>query len=184
MYGNLGRRLWTNHHAPIQVKSQIYRATMPAALLYDAEAWTAYSVQADKLQACVMRHLRSIMGIFWRDNISNDEVLKRAGMPSLKAILIQMNLRWLGHVERMDHECLPRQVFYSQLKEGKRNQGSPRLSIQNAVKKNMKKLNVDRSSWQEMAESRDGWRCLIRPTWGQSLLNRQAVMMMSDLWVS
>ena len=40
---------------------------------------------------------------FWtRIKITNVEVLKRAGLPSLKSILIQMNLRWLGHVERMD----------------------------------------------------------------------------------
>ena len=57
----------------------------------------------------------------------NVEVLKRAGLPSLKAILIQMNLKWLGHVERMDHNRLPRQLLYSQLKEGRRNQGTPRL---------------------------------------------------------
>ena len=88
---------------------------MPAALLYDTEAWTVYCVQDDRRQAYVMQHLRSIMGISWREKISNDEVLKRAGLPSLKAILIQMNPRWLGHVERMDHERLPRQLFYSQL---------------------------------------------------------------------
>ena len=107
MYGYLWRRLWTNHHVPIRVKCQVYRATV----LYGAEAWTVYCVQADRLQAYVMRHLRSIMGIFGRDKISNDEVLKRAGLPSLKAILIRMKLRWLGHAERMDHEPLPRQLY-------------------------------------------------------------------------
>ena len=75
---------------------------MLAALLYGAEAWTVYYVQADRLQAYVMQHLKSIMGISWRDKISNDKVLNRAGLPSLKAILVQVNLRWLGHVEKMD----------------------------------------------------------------------------------
>ena len=40
-----------------------------AALLYGAETWTVYSVQTDRLQVYVMRHLRSIMGISWRDKI-------------------------------------------------------------------------------------------------------------------
>ena len=163
VYGNLRSRLWTNRHVPIQVKCQVYRATVLAALLYGAEAWTVYSVQADRLQAYVMRHLRSIMGISWRDKIRNEEVLKRAGLPPLKSILIQMNLRWLGHVERMDHERLPRQLLYSQLQEGKRNQGRPRLRFKDTIKRNMKKLDIDRSTWQKMASSRDGWRRLIRP---------------------
>ena len=118
MYRNLGRRLWTSHHVPIRVKCEVYIATVLAALLYDAETWTVYGMQFDRLQAYVMRHLRSIMGISWREKISNDKVLKRAGLPSLKVILIQMNLQWLGHVERMDHERLSRQLLYSQLKEG------------------------------------------------------------------
>ena len=76
---------------PCDSKSQW--TTVLAALLYGAEVLTVYSVQADRLIAYVMRHLRSKMGISWKNKISNDKVLKRAGLPSLKAILIQMNLR-------------------------------------------------------------------------------------------
>lgn len=163
VYGNLRERLWSNHHVSIKVKCQVYRATVLAALLYGAEAWAVYSVQTDRLQAYVMRHLRSIMGVSWRDRIPNEEILKRAGIPSLKAILIQMNLRWLGHVERMDHSRLPRQLLYSQLKEGKRNQGRPRLRFKDTVKRNLKKLDLGVNQWQELARNRDCWRCKIRP---------------------
>ena len=45
-----------------------------AALLYGDETWTVYSVQTDRLQANVMRHLRSIIGISWTDKITNVEV--------------------------------------------------------------------------------------------------------------
>ena len=53
------------------------------------------------------------MNISWKDKITNIEVLKRAGLPSLESMLIQTNLRWLGHVERMDNQRLPRQLLYS-----------------------------------------------------------------------
>ena len=52
------------------------------------------------------------MNISWEDKITNREVLDRAGQPSMEIILIQMNLRWLGHVERMDHQRLPKQLLY------------------------------------------------------------------------
>ena len=76
-----------------------------------------------KLQAYMMRHLREIMNISWKDKITNKVILEKAGLPPMADILIQMNLRWLGHVERMDFARLPRQLLYSQLRDGKRNQG-------------------------------------------------------------
>ena len=158
--------------------SQVYRATVLAALLYGAETWTVYSVQTDRLQVYVMRHQRSIIGISWRDKITNVEVLKRAGCQPLKSMLIQMNLRWPGHVEKIDHNRLPRQLLYSQLKEGRRNQGRPRLRLKDIVKRNVKKLDMDRENWQKNARNRDGLRCLIRPKWRRSLSYRQAAMMM------
>ena len=51
------------------------------------------------------------MNISWEDKITNIEVLDRAGQPSMEIILI-MNLRWLGHVEGMDHQRLPKQLLY------------------------------------------------------------------------
>ena len=103
------------------------------------------------------------MNISWKDKITNIEVLKRAGLPSMEDMLIQMNLRWLGHVERMDHQRLPRQRLYSQLCEGKRNLGRPRLGFKDTVKRNLEKLDIDRSSWQQMGKDRVAWRNLISP---------------------
>lgn len=89
------------------------------------------------------------MNISWEDKITNIEVLDRAGQPSMEIILI-MNLRWLGHVERMDHRRLPKQLLYLQLCEGKYNQSIRRLRFKDTVKRNLRKLDTERSSWQRM----------------------------------
>lgn len=52
--------------------------------------------------------------------------------------LIERNLILLGHVHRMEIDPLRRQLLYSQLKEGKRNQGRPRLRFKNVAKRNFK----------------------------------------------
>ena len=36
------------------------------------------------------------------DYVSNEEVLKRASLPSIESILLQVQLRWAGHVTRME----------------------------------------------------------------------------------
>ena len=126
-------------------------ATILATLLYGAETWTVYRVHVKKLHA-YMRHLRAIINASWKDKITNTEVLKKAGLPSMEDMLTQTNLRWLGHVEMMDHQRLPRQLLYSQLCEGKRSRGRPRLRFKDTVKRKFKKLDIDRSSWQRKVQ--------------------------------
>ncbi len=58
------------------------------------------------------------LGIKWQDRVPNTNVLQRADMPSIPTLLIQRRLRWLGHVHRMEPDCLPRQVLYGELWEG------------------------------------------------------------------
>ena len=55
--------------------------------------------------------------------IRDTEILERAGLPSVTDIVISQGLRWLGHVHRMREDHLPRQLLYSQLLNGQRNQG-------------------------------------------------------------
>ena len=70
--------------------------------------------------------MRSIFGIRWQDHVSNEEVLKRAGLPSIESILLQVQLRWAGHVTRMEDVRMPEAVFFGELQEGKRGRGAPR----------------------------------------------------------
>ena len=153
--------LWNNHHVCIRVKCHVYRATVLAALLLLING-LLYSVQTDRLQAYMMSHLKSIMGIYWRKKIRNGEALKRAGLPFLIFILIQMNLRWLGHLEKIDHKHLPRQILYSQLMEENQNQARPKLWFKDTVKKDMNMMDIDKSACQEKAKNKDGWMSLIR----------------------
>ena len=73
-------------------------------------------------------------------------VLEKAGLPPMADILIHMNRRRLGHVERIDFARLPRQLLYSQLRDGKRNQGRPRLRFKDVVKRNLKRRAKDRTT--------------------------------------
>ena len=79
-----------------------------SSFLYGAEVWTIYKAEVKKLHAYMMRQLRDIMGIKWYDKITNDKILSSAHIFWMANILIQKNLRWLGHVQRMENDRLPR----------------------------------------------------------------------------
>ena len=58
--------------------------------------------------------------------MSNEEVLKKASLPSTEPILLRVQLRRTGHVTRMEKVRIPKAVFFSELKEGKSNHGALR----------------------------------------------------------
>jgi hypothetical protein len=157
-FGKLQHRLWNNTHVSARVKGKVYRAIVMSSLLYGAETWTIYRTQAKRLHAYMMRHLRQILRIKWEDKVTNIEVMKRTGLLSMTDILIEKNLRWLGHVHRMDEGRLPRQLMYSQLKKGNRNQGRPRLRFKDVAKRNMKARQIDTRRWKPLAQDREEWR--------------------------
>ena len=63
------------------------------------------------------------MDIKWSDYITNNKVCARAGSSEMRIILTRRQLRWAGHVVRMDEGRLPKQVLYGQLTNGTRNRG-------------------------------------------------------------
>ena len=65
-----------------------------------------------------MRHLRYLMGIKWQDKITNNEVLQRANMDGLEAMLMRAQLRWNGHVQRMSDNRMRKQIIYLELSSG------------------------------------------------------------------
>ena len=71
----------------------------------------------------------------WQDHVSNEDVLKTASLPSIESILLQVQLRWAGHVTRMEDVRMPKAVFFSELQEGKRDRGAPRKRYKDELKR-------------------------------------------------
>ena len=93
----------------------------------------------------------------------NKVILKNAGLPPMTDILIQMNPRWIGHVERMDFARLPRQLLCSQLHDGKRNQGRTRPRFKGIVKRNLEQKNILVDTWKQREKDSLTRRNLIKP---------------------
>ena len=71
------------------------------------ETWTYYRRHVQKLDSFHLRCLRKILEINWEDRVTNQEVLSRAALPGIEALIIQSQLRWSGHVMRMEDSRLP-----------------------------------------------------------------------------
>ena len=114
------------------------------------------------LERFYQRCLRSIFGSKWQDHVSNEEVLKRASLPSIESILLQVHLRWAGHVTRVEDVRMPKAVFFRELQEGKRDRGAPRKRYKDQLKRHFAQAGISHQSWLQEASDRDSWRSLVR----------------------
>ena len=137
-------------------KVRVYVAFVVSTLLYGSETWTTYFHQERRLNTFHIRCLMQIMGITWRDKIPNSEVLRRAKVPSMYALL-----RWLGHVHRMENTRIPKSLLYGQLTSGSRDRGHPHLQFRNACKRDTTDCCIDFNNWERLASDQTTWRSSV-----------------------
>ena len=160
-FGRLRKRVWDDRGLKIETKCAVYIAVVLSDLLYGCETWTAYRRHIKQLEQFHQRCLRSILNIRWFHKISNVQVLQRANLTSIEATLSLSQLRWAGHLVRMEDSRLPKQLFYGELTKGKRGTGRPKLLYKDSLKANLKKCNIDYETWEKQAADRAKWRTTI-----------------------
>ena len=132
-FGRLSKRVWQSQSLRLSAKIQVYRAVVVPISLYGAEIWVLCRKQIRLLEWFHQRCLRSDLGIKWQDHVSNEEVLKRASLPSIESILLQVQLRLAGHVTRMEDVHMPKAVFFSELQYGKCDRDASRKSYKDQL---------------------------------------------------
>ena len=76
--------------------------------------------------------------------------------------MLQVQLRWAGHVTRMEDVRMPKAVFFSELQEGKRDRDAPRKRYKDKLKRQLAQAGISYQSWQQEASDRDSWRSSVR----------------------
>lgn len=121
-----------------------------------------------------MRCLRRLLGITWQDRITNAEVLSRAGLPSMYAMLTQRRLHWLGHVCRMDDGRIPKDVMYGEPATGTRPTGRPTLRYKDVCKRDLKTCNISPGNLESATADRTLWRSTVKAGVKQAELKRES----------
>ena len=68
-------------------------------------------------------------------------------------------ISWLGHLERMEEDRVPKKIFTQKL-EGTRRRGRSRKGWREEMKRDFQVLGVRR--WRELVTDRDKWRGIVR----------------------
>nr|VZI34508.1 unnamed protein product [Spirometra erinaceieuropaei] len=161
-FGRLQSTVWNRHGLQLSTKLKMYKAVILPTLLYGAETWTVYAEQARRLNHFYLSCLRRILRLKWQDRIPATDVLERTRILSIYAILRQIQLRWSGHLVRMDDERLPKRLFYGDVATGSRRQGGQIRRYKDTLKSFLKCLQINPTNWEELALDRPTWRRTVK----------------------
>ena len=98
-------------------------------------------------------YLKNVLG-------TTESLLIRLGISCIDVYVVRRQLRWAGHVARMEMDRLPRKMLSSWVNE-KRPRGSPEMTYGRSLMKALKRANVDTNDWYEMAKDRNVWKNVI-----------------------
>ena len=101
----------------------VCKAVCVSTLLCGCEAWVLYRRHIKTLEQFHISCLHRMLRLHWWDKIPHVEIRHRVHCLSMKAIIVERELRWTGHVIRMPENRLPRRVLYGELTEGRRSTG-------------------------------------------------------------
>ena len=117
-----------------------------------------YRRHIKKLELFHIEAHRSILGIRWQEHMTNLEVLNQAKSTSIEATISKAQLRWVGHVIRMEEWWMPRRLMYGELQDGKRNQSRPKLRYEDTVKANLQWCQINPRDLQGYTMDRPKWQ--------------------------
>ena len=128
-----------------------------STLLYSTELWPLTVTLSKKLEAAHHRWLRGLLGITWRDKVTNEEIQKRTGQTLLKKMIRERRLRCLGHVTRMDEVRFLEQALQWAVAGFKRRPGRPRIHWRDIMNKDLQRMGLTWEEFEASAQDRQTW---------------------------
>ena len=146
--------LLKDRNIPRKVKMIIYTNILRPILIYGHEAWALNTRLKSKLQTCEMRVLRVIMGVTRLDRLRNSDIRRELGVESLLTLIEKGQLRWFGHLKRMNNNRYARRYYEWTPLEG-RGVGRPKIRWSDNIKTAVERRGGTMEEIEEMAYYED-----------------------------
>ena len=154
------KTIWNDRNIALSSKIRLMRSLVLSIFLYACESWTLTSDLERRIQATEMRCYRRLLGISYKDHVTNEEVrnqIRQAIGPyeDLLATVKKRKLKWYGHITRS--KGLAKTVLQGTVQGGRRRGGQK------------KRWEVDIKDWTglhscdtlRLSENREEWRKLV-----------------------
>ena len=153
----LNRILWDRDVTP-KTKTHIYHAIVKSTITYATETWCLKVNTISKLNSTEMDYWRRPARISRKDKIRNIIIKQKMNVTrSLLDDIKTKQLKWYGHVQRMEEGRLPKKVI-KWSPPGRRKRGRPKATWAEGIRELLREKGLIEEDWND----RDKWKKNIR----------------------
>ena len=164
----LSASVWKLHGLSMEGKMGSFKTMVLPVLLHGCETWNLNELALSKMEGFTGRTLRTILGLGWEDKVSFEEMRHRTGMccqgPAAWHLRYRQ-LRWFGHMIRMDPDRWPVQIMCGRPPDSRRPQRRPRHRWEDKTYEHLTELGMstrDHVELREIISDRARWREIIK----------------------
>ena len=155
------KTIWSNKNITLRSKIRLMRSLAMSIFLYACESWTLNADLERRVRAVEMRCYRRLLGVSYKDRISNDEIKRRikneiGPYDDLLTIVKKRKLKWYGHVTRSSG--LAKTIMQGTVKGGRKRGGQRKRWEDNIrewtgleLKETLRKAE-DRMEWRRIVD--------------------------------
>ena len=114
------------------------------------------------------KSVQKILGFHGWNKVPHVEIRRRANVHCMEHLVMQRQLRWVGHIIRMQSNRLPRRVLYSELQLGQRAVGGQKKRFSDQLKATLRKCSIPPAQVETLAADREEWRRCVTRAWRPS----------------
>ena len=151
--------IWRSSNITERLKVKLLQSVVLPTCLYASETWKISVKIKKKLDAFQQKCLRRILGVTYRDRVTNDEIYRRTATRPFSQIIETRRMKYAGHVIRMTPER-DQKIALNWRPEGRRGRGRPRLTWRRTFKQDLERRNIEPSRMEEVASDRSAWNVL------------------------
>ena len=165
-FGALRKSIFSSTTVNFAAKRAVFESIILSILLYGSEGWSLTELHLHQLRVFHAQCLRAMCRVTrkhtWDHHISTQELGQRLGIETIDTYVTRRQLRWLGHVRRMDYDRrLPRRMLSAWVPHP-RPRGAPKMTYGHSIRKALSKFHIDHETWTELAADRPIWRETLR----------------------
>ena len=154
-------KIWTSNSFALHTKLRLLNSNVLPVLLYGSESWCPTKALIQRCVAFENNCLRKILGVTWRDRVTNRKVRQVTKQPLISATIKKRRWTWLGHVLRTSDDLYLKSMLEFVPIDGTRKRGRPTYTILRNFENELRNLNMTWDEVRRISLNRPRWRSLV-----------------------